>query len=335
MQNVFPGTNQLMAPPGRFYNYSNPNWSYLGAIIEYAAQTNYSDWVEQQVFDALGMHRTGFGVSTASQDGNYALGVFDDGTAQTSLTNQITEPEAFRESAYTPSGSQTWSTPTEMIEMAKFLMHGNTDVLSEDQRHAMTAKQIDMDFSGALANTTGLADHYGYGIFVSDGFLLNDEWYAERIWDHGGNTRTHTSMFWILPDHDIAVAILSSGGFDNFSDTMLEILKALEITPSPGEEPEVSIDATRYAEHTGTYILDGLEITVELQDDVLAIDIPDASFVGIEYEPELIPFAGATFLASIDGDLVDLTFLPEQEGGESVYVRNRGFVAVKRGYEFQ
>jgi len=332
MQTVFPNANPLMAPAGKFYNYSNPNWSYLGAIIEYVTQKNYSDWVEQNVFEALGMNKTGFGVSTASENGNYALGVFEDGTAQTSLANQITPQEALRTSPHTPAGSQTWSTPTEMIEMAKFLMHGNTDVLSNEQRQAMTAKQIDMAFSGGLSNTTGLADHYGYGIFVSDGFLLNEEWYNEAIWDHAGNTQTHTSMFWILPDHDIAVAILSSGVFDNFSATMLEILKALEITPSPNEEPDIDIDTGRFEVHVGTYILDGLEVHVELQDDELILDIPNALLAGIEYEPELIPFAGSTFIANIDDDLIDLTFFPEVEDGESVYVRNRNFVAIKQGY---
>jgi CubicO group peptidase (beta-lactamase class C family) len=40
---TFPEESGQMNPAGKFYNYSNPNWSYVGAIIEYSCQTNRVD----------------------------------------------------------------------------------------------------------------------------------------------------------------------------------------------------------------------------------------------------------------------------------------------------
>lgn len=327
MQSSYPVLNPPMNPAGLFYNYSNPSWSYLGAMVEYYTQTPYADWVEENVFDALGMHRSGFGTNTAANDGDYALGVYANGAGQMSLD------ETWATAAVIPAGAHTWSTPTEMLRMAEFLLNGNSDVLADNMRVAISSAQIDMDYSGAPYHITGLPYHYGYGIFVSDGFALDEQWYAEPVWEHGGNTNAHTSMFWILPEQQIAVSILSSGVGDDFRNTMHEILTELAITPSPQEIPDLQIDTTQLAQHVGTYNIDGIEVSISLEDGRLLIDAPELDAAGVIYDNQLTPFGDATFLIIIDGAIFDFTFFPEIEGGESVYMRNRNFVGIKQGYE--
>ncbi len=319
---TYPQQNPQMNRPGIFYNYSNPNWSYLGAIIEHLSQTPYVEYMQQNVFEPLGMQRTTIGRSEVIADGDYALGFQSIGEEETCLDDisQILETPSIL-----PAGSETWSTPTEQLKMAEFLLNGNSNILSEQLRSEITKPQVDIEFAG-------LPQNYGYGIYTDEGFMYDDLWYPEKVWHHAGGTYAHTSAFWILPEKDIAISIMSSGYANDFAKTMIAALSAVTDLPTPQAVPFAPSDPNEYAKHEGSYIAGALTIIVNQENDKLTISIPELDANAIPYENALYPVGGTTFATAIENEEILITFLPEIEGGESVYLRHRNLVGIKVGY---
>lgn len=322
MTTGYPQYNRQMNPPGIFYNYSNPNFSYLGAIVEHLTQTPYVEHMQQSVFEPLGMSRTWLDRSMVIADGDYALGYQegDEGGIFMTDINQIPLLPAT-----SPAGAETWSTPKQQLKMAEFLLEGNTDILSDDWRKEITSAQISQEF-------LGLPKYYGYGMFVEEGFEHNEEWYQEKIWQHGGNTTAYTNLLWILPEKKIAISIMSSGGFDDFSSSMIAALESVTELVSPQETPVIPTEPNEYYKHEGTYSTGELIVSVSEEDNELYITIPEFDAANVPYEPKLVPLADKSFYFVINDGVDMVTFLPHHEGGESAYIVNRNFVGIKDGY---
>ena len=60
--------------------------------------------------------------------------------------------------------------------------------------------------------------------------------------------------------------------------------------------------------------------------------MPELDANDIPYENTLYPVGDTTFAAANDNEELLITFLPESEGGESVYLRHRNLVGIKVGY---
>lgn len=324
MISAYPQQNKQMNPPGIFHNYSNPNWSYLGAIVEYLSDEPYAQYMQENVFERLGMPRTTMDRTQVIADGDYALGFVVQGQEEYALSdiNQINV-----ENTVIPAGSETWSTPTELLKMAEFLLNGNAAILSDQWRTEMTKAHVDTEVAGLPFN-------YGYGIYIKDGFIdSDDQFYDTDIWEHGGNTSAYTSMFWILPEKNVAISIMSSGGFTNFDKSMLAAIEAVTQLPAPEAEPTDPIDPSQYAKHEGVYTTDeGLTIRVTANDNDLVITMDELDLAGIPYDSKLIPMGGNSFLSVIANEVIVVTFIPATEGGESVYYRTRISVGIKDGY---
>ncbi len=324
-QDSFPALYGQMNPAGRFWNYSNSNWSYLGAILEYQLDDFFPNIIEDEVFQPLEMSRSTVRKADVLNDGNYALGtgfVRDEGGISEGSAVSLDD---VNESIFgTPAGANTWSTPSEMLKMAEFLLNGNSNILSENLREEMIFPQVDLQ--------AGLPMSYGYGIFVNEGFVIDEEWYPIEVWEHGGNTLAYTSMFWILPEDNIAVVILSSGRTTDFSSVMLEAIKSVTTLPQPQPLPAEPIAYDLFPNHVGEYFGNFGKLEVELDDGELKINLPSLNEEGISYNRTLIPKSGSVFTARIDGSDFDVTFLPEIEGDESIYIRHREFVAIREEF---
>ena len=322
MSSTYPLQNRQMNPPGIFHNYSNPNWSYLGAVVEHLSQEPYADYMKKSVFDKLGMQRTTLKRSTAIADGDYALG-YQVGEENEIFLNDINQIPSLPIAS--PAGTETWSTPTEQLKMAEFILNGNTEILSDQLRTEITTPHVN-------AELAGLPNYYGYGIYVDDGFEYNKRWYPEKVWQHGGNTTAYTSMFWILPEKNIAVSIMSSGAFNNFNDSMLAALNAVTELPAAQATPFGSSNPDDYDKHEGVYNTGQFTIIVNKENDQLTITIPELDTNNIPYDKTLTAIGDTTFFGVIENERVLMTFLPETDGGESVYLRNRNIVGIKEGY---
>lgn len=313
-------TNTLMNPPGKFYNYSNPNFSFLGALIESYSQTDYRDRMKESVFLPLGMNATTMLETDVAEYGNYALGV-DLHNSNATATERLSDVP--NDLVGIPAGSYTWSTPSDILKMAQFLMHGNEDVLSATLKEAIVSPQVDL----------GDGSHYGYGIVVSDSFILGQHRYEQDMWYHSGSTGQYQAALAILPEQDLAVAVLNTGP-DHFNSTMIAALLAVAELPNPQNIPETNIDYESFANHVGTYVdyTFGLTFEVGLEGNSLTLTIPQFDAEGEVYSRTFTPLGDGLFLARAQGEDYYFRFITDEDSGESVYMQSREVVGIKTEY---
>lgn len=307
----YPQTFGQMNPAGAFYNYSNSNWSYLGAVLEHQSGTTYQSLMKSQVFNRLGMTSTTMDTGAVHASGNFALS----GNKQTVTLENIPKPVFGL-----PAGGYTWSTPSELLKMAKFLIHGAPDILSNQQRKEMISPQINERFD--------IPSYYGYGITITDGLIKDGKWLPTKVWTHDGQTLDYKSELWILPEHDFALAVVTNSTDLNIEKTFnkaLELyltLPALEpLTIPMPTETDFKLFSGEYQTPYGpafiTYVDSGLEI-----------DVPGLEAANISYSNKLQTLSKHVYLLEIDGVTTPITFLIDDKT-DQVLIRNRSFVAQK------
>ena len=318
MQTNYPIENGMMNPAGKFFNYSNPNYSYLGAVLETVYNSSYAAVMDEQVYTPLGMTTATVLQQEVLGYGNYALGAQSQNQGYTTLA-QVPHVEVTA-----PAGENTWMTSADVVKLASFLMDGNEQVLSLETSLELTEKQVDVDLFG-------LPNFYGYGVFVDAGLIRNNQWLPVNVWHHGGNSDGYTSAFWVLPEQDVAVVVLSSGLNDDFSNTMFAAVESVIDLPSPQLLPIEDADPADFEKYAGTYLIEGeVEVIVSVEDGGLVMSIP--ALDEDDYDSVITPLAGPTFSVTVGGDDLNLTFIYDGDSQEAVYMRTREFVGIKQGY---
>lgn len=329
----FPSTYWVMAPPGSFFNYSNPGFTYAGYVTERVDPGGryWEDLVVEDVFRPLGMDRTYVQLSDAEADGDWAesYGYNDLATAGIGTVDMstLTDPTSQR-----PAGSSTWSTPTQLIEMARFLMDGDTAVLDGDHHPLLTADHVATEFDGLYADG-GYGRSYGYGVMLNTGFIDHDNgWVETPVWCHGGATVSFSSDLCVLPEHGFAISILSSGFGSSHARALATAMGTL-IDGLPASVPYASptVDPARLEELVGTYDENwqvGRMIFTLDDDGELTVEMPVLDDFSVPYSRDLIPYASDLWFVEIQGAYYDLSFVGP--GGEPAgFVRNRSFVGIR------
>jgi CubicO group peptidase (beta-lactamase class C family) len=312
----FSATYHSMAPPGIFWNYSNPNFSIAGLIDQQLDGRMWADIVEEDLFRPLGMTRT---VARKSEvDANHAPGLGH--TASDPTLRRVGLADTW-EAAFTRPAGLVWSTPGDQIRLARFLVDGDPAVLDPALLREVTRSQVRM--------YPELPFGYGFGLITRRGIKLEGAWYDVEVWSHGGNTMTHTSTFFVLPEQRFAISILSNGVNDNFSVSVATAMTTLVALPPPGVAPAIPFDPSQLDALTGTYTDPaGIgEIIVTREGDALAVAVPTFDAAGVPYQRALTAISTRVWIAHVNGSQLEVTFI-DGPGGET-YLRNRNLVAVR------
>jgi len=306
-----------MAPPGRIWNYSNPNFSLAGLLDETLDERPWADIVSQDLFAPLQMTRTV--ARKSAVDENFSAGVSADPDG--GEAGVPTSLEDTWETAWVRPAGLVWSTPGDQMRLAAFLVDGNSSVLEPSMLELMTSAQAPL--------YPDLPGDYGYGLFVQRGIMLGTEWYDIPVISHGGNTMTHTSTFYILPYQRFAISILSNGYGDDFSTSVAAAFKSLVTLPLSTTPPEKPFDASALDALTGTYVDDYNvgEIIVARDGEALTLSAPSLDENGIPYETRMTPFSTRVWLANIQHQALDFSFIDGPDG--ETYFRNRAVVAIR------
>lgn len=312
-------TYYQMAPPGRIWNYSNPNFSVAGLLDEELDGRPWADIVEQDVFAPLGMSRT---VARRSEvDANHALGVGLSAEAEDDQTIEAVPLDETWESAFVRPAGLVWSTPSDQMRLAEFLVDGDDGVLGDELRQQVSAAQVPMypDVPG----------DYGYGLMVGRGLSLHDGWHDVLVWSHGGNTRTHSSTFYVLPEQRFAISILSNGLGDDFTLSVAAAFESLVDLPGPTEGPSAPFDPDGLDALVGSYFDDfnAGELILSREGDALRVDAPLLDELGIPYVHEMTPLSTRVWMVNVQGTDLDFAFIDGPDG--ETYFRNRALVAIR------
>ncbi len=325
----FPSTFWVMADPGTFFNYSNPGYTYAGYVTETVDPEGraWADLMREDVFGPLGMDRTLLRATEAEEDGDWAesYGYTDvtTGALGTVDMSNLTDPASQR-----PAGSSTWSTPTQVVEMARFLVDGDESLLDDAHRSLLTTGHVATEFEGLYADG-GYGRSYGYGVNQNTGFVDHEAtWFSVPVWCHNGATVSFSSDFCVLPEHGLAISILSSGYGSSHAQALATAFGTLtEGLPEGTPYEEASVDPDGLERLEGYYFdpwsVGGMIITRD--GDGLDISMPELEGAGYSYSRSLIGYTTNLWFVEIAGVYYDLSFVSGTDEAAG-YIRNRNFV---------
>jgi CubicO group peptidase (beta-lactamase class C family) len=307
-----------MAPSGRMFNYSNPNFTFTGLVVEKLRGAAYREVMKDRVFAPLGMDRTFFLASEVLADGDYA---------HASSVDEMNQPIVIAPDSYDNAWSRpagfAFSSVRDLARFVLFLERGDRAVLPDDLRAAMMSPQLD------TKNWFDL-DHYGFGISIYEGAFLGgvDQFRRMRFVTHGGAIPGYAAEIWYVPSLRFGAVTLANTDGAYFPNTLVTALRELTSLPPASPAPEFTPDPASYSKYAGTYLdpYNAGTLIVRAHTSSLSISMPDLDRLRIPYEPELVPISPDNFILGVQGFQVGATFiLDENDRGE--FFRTRPFVA--------
>lgn len=184
----------LLHAPGSEYAYSNYGFRLVGAIVEAAAGEPFLDFMQREVFDALGLERT----------------VPDVGPKTGPARATFYDPRDFRtlrhaqdiDMSCSMSAGGFLSTPTELVRFGFAMLHA--EILERETVDMFwTPQRLD---SGAPTN-------YGMGWQIGAA-RLGDDAAETRFIAHGGAVLGGQASLIIFPDEDMVVAAMTNTSAD-------------------------------------------------------------------------------------------------------------------------
>jgi CubicO group peptidase (beta-lactamase class C family) len=318
----------LMAPPGAMYNYSNPNFALAGLVLEKAAGRYYREEMAEAIFGPLGMSRTFFLADEVLADGNYATAETLDYWSGFLPTETVVGPGDYDDAFSRPAGF-AWSSVGDLLKFAEFAMHGDDSLMSVETSSLMMSPQV---------NTLEFVDvvHYGFGWQLLDGYYWGEDssWIPLEVVSHSGAIPGYAATLHTVPEHDLAIAVLSNGDGAYFSGSIFSAIEMLVELPEPGVDPLSVVDELPWEYYEGTY-LDVFNVgTVEVveEDGSLMAYMPDLDAINYPYEPELVPSSPGNFIQTLNSYPILVTFVPNEEGAIT-YFRTRHYVATRDASE--
>lgn len=303
----------LMSPPGRMWNYANPNYYILGLVVERIVGQPYAQVMEERVFGPLGMARTWFRPEEVMADGDFAWGK----SAYT--PSGVVAPDGYENPWGRPAG-YAFSSVWDLSEFVLFLMRGRDDVLPSDLREGMQQPRRNTEMFYDL-------EHYGYGLLVSDGVATGSGYYETRVVSHGGDIPGFAASVYMHPESGLAFITLANADGAHFNASAAFVFENFATFPEPVEPPAPDASPEHLASLAGTFHdpFNVGEIVVEASESGLTVEFPDLDAAGIPYEPQLQQVSDQTFVLGIQGTSIAATFILDDNGNVE-YFRTRAFV---------
>lgn len=309
----------VIAPPGRMWNYSNPNYYVLGLALERMSDNFYVDAMRATTLDPLGMSRTLFHNDRVLADGDYAWGK--------TFAGDVVAPDDYDNPWARPAG-YAFSSVWDLSDFAMFLLNGDDRVLDSQDHAAMQSPQRDTEVFYGL-------QHYGYGLFVSDGLVANGQLYPTRLITHTGGIPGYSALMVIHPDSKLAFIALANADGAVFQQSAGYALGNFASLGTPMAAPTQDLSPARLATFVGNFVdpYSVGRIEVELVGSSLVVSMPDLDAAGVAYEPVLGPLADTTFALTLQGQAIPFTFILDDQG-QPEYVRTRVFVGAAEPQSF-
>jgi CubicO group peptidase (beta-lactamase class C family) len=232
-------------PLGATMSYCNSGFTLLGRVLEVVTGVQWDQLMRERLYQPLGLTHT---VTLPEQALRFrtAIGHVGDPLAAAPVWGLMRSAG--------PAGL-ICSTPREVLAFAKLHLDrgvtaDGTKIISPESAAAMLVPQVQMP------------EPYSVGAAWGLGWIL-DEWDGTPVYGHDGGTIGQSAFLRILPEHDLAVCLLTNGGgvgqlyHDVFREIAAELAGVAMRGPSePSAEP-LPFDPADYVgryERAGTHI---------------------------------------------------------------------------------
>ncbi len=225
----------------RKFRYSNENYNLLTLIIEAATGIPYGQWLTEQVFDPLNLRHSfivGRGRDAEIAQGHIGMfGHFVPG-----------EPTVYGSKSWIQADSgATCSSAADAGRILRMLLgEGELDgvrILSPNSVQTILTNTVPSDGSPAVAGPLGSEGDYGLG-------WIHKKWNNEDIFVHVGKVPTHTTVFVLIPEPGIGIALMVNAGDFLVATPMIEDLAdgvIRQVLGEPVGPPESDARAFRQA----------------------------------------------------------------------------------------
>ncbi|WP_299208887.1 serine hydrolase [uncultured Dokdonia sp.] len=215
--------------PGEKWVYNNSGYIVLGYIIEKVSGMTYADFIQQRIFDSLGMKNSYYG-DKALIIKNRASGY------------QPTE-QGFRNatqiSMTIPYAAGSLMSCVDDLFLWHKAIRDNTLISASSKAKAHTNTTLN---NGELTN-------YGYGWQINE---LNNK----RSIEHGGGIFGFVTQGVYIPDEDIYAIVLTNANGNSPQDITLRLASMVMDTPMFTNKKPVTLSQEQLKQWTGTYQFD-------------------------------------------------------------------------------
>jgi CubicO group peptidase (beta-lactamase class C family) len=199
----------LVTAPGERYQYSNLGYGLLGYVISRVSGKNYADFMREEVFVPLGMGHTSVHIGPGLEEGQ-AVKYTPEGAVVPPYDSD------------SPGASAIYSSAHDLVRFAMF--HLTNDL--PDQKAIITAAAIDAMQSpspetGPMWEWEREGSGYGIGWYVG---VTED---GLRAVHHSGGTVGVSTVLALVPEENLAVAVLSNTHSQWPDAILIEILRTL------------------------------------------------------------------------------------------------------------
>ena len=251
-------TQRLAADPGAFSVYCNDGFTLAELVVEAVTGQSFMDYVDEQILAPLDLDRT------------FAPGG-DFDTGDLAPIYRGTDPRALPQDALNAIGAGgIYASASDLASFGGALT--GTELLRQSSLDAMAAPE----YARGIWPDSGEPDSLAYGLGWD-----NMEWYPFCQSDiqalvKGGDTLYYHAGLVVLPEYDMAAAVVSSGGVSTYDQ-----LAANQILIAALEEDGVTVDQTvktlpaaepaampaEQLENAGYYGSTSLQYRVEISED--------------------------------------------------------------------
>jgi CubicO group peptidase (beta-lactamase class C family) len=309
---------QLFAP-GAMFSYNNAGYCVLGRIVEVLREQPFDACLRDHLFKPLALTHAATSANEAILH-RAAVGHIEPAPD----AEPVPAPVWSLMRSNAPAGSVLSMRPRDLLTLARVHVAGGktpdgTVVLSPASVKAMQEPQVKLPGAGEMATAWGL----GWEIYDLPG---------GTVIGHDGDTIGQSAFLRVVPQRDVAIALLTNGGnpiavyTEIFGDLLRELAGVeLPTPPTPPAEPEPA-DTRRYL---GTYASEITELTVS-QDDSGRIWL-DETPKGIAAEfgqqvdrKELVPLEPDTLITvrADHGRHETHVFLGDDGTGRALYIHS-------------
>jgi CubicO group peptidase (beta-lactamase class C family) len=247
--------DQLFAP-GELFSYNNAGYCVLGRLVEVLRGKPFDQCLTDHLITPLGL-------ATASVSPYEAIvhRVAVGHVTPAPGADQVPAPVWAMMKSNAPAGAMLAMSARDLLGFARLHLTGGlapdgTRLLAESTVAAMREPQV------RLPELRVLGDAWGLGWELFDG--------PGGVHGHDGNTIGQAAFLRLVPEHDLAVSLLTNGGnpYGLYADLVGHVLHELtglaaRELPTPPAEP-VPVDAARF---TGTYASLVYDLVVTADDD--------------------------------------------------------------------
>jgi CubicO group peptidase (beta-lactamase class C family) len=312
------GVSQLFAP-GEMFSYNNAAFAVLGRLIEVLRGKPFDTVLREQLFTPLGLthaatdpyeailHRAAVGHLRPAPD-----------------AEPVPAPIWAMTRGMAPAGAMLAMRPRDLLAFAKMHLDSGTAedgtaVLSPASVKAMQEQQVKLPALGMMGDSWGL----GWELF---------DWDGTTVIGHDGGTIGQNAFLRVVPEHGLAVTVLTNGGdtIELYKTVVGHVVKELAgldlpALPTPPATP-VPIDAERFL---GTYSCEVADVTVRQDDDgrIWLDQTPKGIFAELGPAPEPVELVGRNeesliALEAENGVHIPYVFVGNDSAGRALFIHS-------------